>query len=393
MELKSKIDEAKLHETLVIAEEKLWPKIRKLSDETLKEIMTPWLLYHLICLDLISDELLFYFARKLEFIATVAEAKPAYINDKWGPEIDTSKDIYHKLNSNCQSTTLLREACLHDEIDMVKYLLEHGADPVIDPDDFSDLTLDIIKLLVEHGTSLKAPVLSRVCEDGNRFDVIEYLIEHGAEMSEDCFGEYMSSIRYDLYDYLFEEKEELDKHYALYDYLLKHGANINGKFGLENWTSLMYACYYGYSIAVEYLLDRGADPNIRDENGRTAITMACAPDEYSANQTILKMLIDHGADVNYALPNGDTPLILASTRGLTKHVRILVENGAQVNAKNKEGLSSIYYACAHGHVKIVNILVNYRAEMTGDMLNTCVKKYHEGILNIIAEHKRLNCIP
>ncbi len=55
--------------------------------------------------------------------------------------------------------------------------------------------------------------------------------------------------------------------------ILAKGANINYK---DHWgyTALIYAAYHGYPKIAQYLVYRGADKNIVEDKGHTALSMA-----------------------------------------------------------------------------------------------------------------------
>ena len=94
--------------------------------------------------------------------------------------------------------------------------------------------------------------------------------------------------------------------------LLKEGRSINErdprfKFG---WTPLIAAIYQRNTNVVYYLIESGADVNIHDNSGQTAIMWAMASDE---NLDIVKYLIAHGADLNAKDKMGATALSYASS--------------------------------------------------------------------------------
>ena len=49
---------------------------------------------------------------------------------------------------------------------------------------------------------------------------------------------------------------------------------MNAKEDTHGWTALIYAIWNGNSDTIEILLDRGADPRLRDKDNRTPITHA-----------------------------------------------------------------------------------------------------------------------
>jgi len=60
---------------------------------------------------------------------------------------------------------------------------------------------------------------------------------------------------------------------ACCELLLRNGANINAK-NKYGTTSLMRAAWFGYVKVVQVFLMHGADTNIRDDDGETALNQA-----------------------------------------------------------------------------------------------------------------------
>lgn len=94
--------------------------------------------------------------------------------------------------------------------------------------------------------------------------------------------------------------------------LLKQGRSINErdpgtKFG---WTPLIAAIYQRNTNVAHYLIASGADVNIPDNQGKTAIMWATVSDE---NLDIVQDLIAHEADLNAKDNMGATVLSYASS--------------------------------------------------------------------------------
>ncbi len=105
-------------------------------------------------------------------------------------------------------------------------------------------------------------------------------------------------------------------------------SNVGGRRGPGGSTPLMFAVLYGDVATVKRLLDGGADPNVKNDAGATALMWAVTDLEKT------RLLVDRGADVNARSEDQRTPLIMAS--GLTGGapvVQLLIEHGANVNAK------------------------------------------------------------
>jgi uncharacterized protein len=74
------------------------------------------------------------------------------------------------------------------------------------------------------------------------------------------------------------------------------------------------------------LLALGIDVNLRDDEGSTALIMACEP-EYKDH---CKALLDAGADADLAR-TGEQAIHVAFYKGLRTHIRLLIDAGADIN--------------------------------------------------------------
>jgi ankyrin repeat protein len=94
---------------------------------------------------------------------------------------------------------------------------------------------------------------------------------------------------------------------------LKGGEKVNDmdKWG---WTVLMWAVYYRTMPVTEYLLQQGADPNIKSTYAYNTIANEC------------------------------TPLIIAGYYGLDEFASVLVKHGAYRDAKDANGKTAGDYA-------------------------------------------------
>ena len=90
--------------------------------------------------------------------------------------------------------------------------------------------------------------------------------------------------------------------------LLDAGADPN--VAIPDWggTALIIASTMGQADIVEALLDKGADPNYRDDNSFTALHAAVRDSDYGEDReqraravATVKVLLAHGADPNARL--------------------------------------------------------------------------------------------
>lgn len=140
---------------------------------------------------------------------------------------------------------------------------------------------------------------------------------------------------------------------ALTKILLQKGANPNLTDSTGK-TALMYACdgFAGDLVfplpqeRVNLLLQAGANPNEVDKKGQTALFYAV----HSYQDKIVPLLLKAGANPNIANSNGFTPLHQASSWGLTEIVRMLLEAGANPNLKDKKGHTPLWEIEHHGKI-------------------------------------------
>src|SRR5262245_13089561 len=193
-----------------------------------------------------------------------------------------------------------------------------------------------------------------------------------------------------------------NRHYKLGKYLVERGANIN-LANKGNWTALYLATdnrnIEGGDFPVpkpdldnleyiQFLLEHGADPNIRTKDNtltRTIFTMqwffeAGATPFVRAAQSgdldLLKLLIKHGADPLAKTDHNDTALTAAAgigwVEGVTyehspkenvETVRYLLDLGLDPNAANNDGRTPLMGAALKGRNEVVLLLVDHGAKL------------------------------
>src|SRR5438270_370032 len=101
----------------------------------------------------------------------------------------------------------------------------------------------------------------------------------------------------------------------------------------------MWAAIKTNADAVQVLLDNGADPNLQDEDGLTALMVTLSPDTWgfaenvkpdAKRMAIIKALLDKGADANAKNRIGSTALMGAVSCCHPDVVQVLLERGADV---------------------------------------------------------------
>jgi len=103
---------------------------------------------------------------------------------------------------------------------------------------------------------------------------------------------------------------------------------------------------------VRSLLQRGFDPNTRDEHGQTGLLIALREPSPKVVQALLE---SPQTNVDLANAKDETPLMLAAIKGQQDLVTQLLKRDAAVN---KTGWTPLHYAATSGQLTIMKVLLD-----------------------------------
>jgi ankyrin repeat protein len=236
-------------------------------------------------------------------------------------EIKARSNSGDAADSKAYAEAMIR-AAREDDLELVKLLLERGAD-------------------IGHrstGNSKSTVLLAAV---GNcRTRMIAFLIERGASLDERHAGT-GAPLLHMAAGVGCTEVVEL---------LLARGADLKAQNAFGD--SVLYAAT-GSSKQniriVELLLDRGADPHGQNNHGYTPLMRAAmiprtGEDEQSSIE-IIKLLLARGASLDVqTFDYGDTALIWAIKLGHTRIAKFLITQGADLKLKDRAGRDALQHA-------------------------------------------------
>jgi ankyrin repeat protein len=154
--------------------------------------------------------------------------------------------------------------------------------------------------------------------------VIRAWIDQGAEWPDTLSGEAPPAAEDPIAAQLVESLEAGNLT-AVWPVASEHPKALNLR-GPGGTTPLMAAAAFADAATVARLLEAGADPNIANDAGATALMWAAGDSAKAA------ALIEHGADVNARSADGRTPLVIAAgAPDGTAAVKLLIQHGASVN--------------------------------------------------------------
>jgi ankyrin repeat protein len=237
-----------------------------------------------------------------------------------------------EVNILCGSkgTLPLTIAATNGDVDMVKLLLESGA----------NINMD----------SYNSSPLESACEKGH-FDIAKILLRGGADLSAKVL--------------MNCKRLTKDKHPEIYR-LIKACVKIRISEknqdipGVKNQyleTPIVAACRAGDKEWLKKVIKDcpyAIYSTYREDNGflvkKTLLSIACK----SGNQEIVEFLIDNGVDINMCNSDGEHPLYSASSKGHYKIVNMLIKKGADPEEFDK----CLAIAIKKDYDTVINILKN-----------------------------------
>ncbi len=121
-------------------------------------------------------------------------------------------------------------------------------------------------------------------------------------------------------------------HWDVYEFLFEYDPGID-PVGADGCTPLNYAAHNDRPDMIRLLLDRGADPNIRNIWGMTPLHTAV----WRNCPGVVTLLLDSGADPEIKTNEGWTPLHYANLCGRRELVDMLLKRGLSADAEDSEG--------------------------------------------------------
>ena len=241
--------------------------------------------------------------------------------------------------------------------DIVKYLLESGADPNRSGNGLSPLQeasaqgqTNVVSMLLkyganpypsEYGGSDNSPICKAAqwAHEG----VVKLLLQHQDQ----------------VIDTKIRDKQQgealiyaaIKGHRNVVVALLEVGVDINCA-GYLGKTPLLFAIEKNQIATARLLLRRGADFDRADANRTSPLFLAAKWN----SDLIVKEILRAGGKTDVQNADGETPLCLAALRGHEKVVKVLLENGADREATNKFGDTPLDLALEKDHKKVVEVL-------------------------------------
>ncbi|KAK3787973.1 hypothetical protein RRG08_047580 [Elysia crispata] len=211
-------------------------------------------------------------------------------------------------------------------------------------------------------TLLKEAVLTR----DSRF--VQFLVDHGADINKTCDRDYTALlVALDrCRDYSCWYK---DMNHGLFDmikFLVGSGARVNGTFSKDSPLVVALKRERDPDV-IHFLLDHGADVNeVGDNKGNTPLIAAITGYTSSPGKELLDVLgalLKKGANPNRANRDRDTALHLAACMDNLESIKLLIDAGADLEARNSDGFTPMLRAAKEGQPEVIMLLKDCGANM------------------------------
>lgn len=254
--------------------------------------------------------------------------------------------------------TPLQAAVHAEKLEMVKFLIENGAD--VNAPYGEQYILEPRRWSITHGlyrrirykhpfVAIKTPI--QIACQMNNMPIIELLLDHEALVDPSLLCR--KTVERHIENVILDSANPKDDFWRYYK--------------TTDLTELQYSVYNRNLFLVRRLLSEGADPDSRVNSnwGDTPLQMAARLDY----PEIVSILMENGADVN-APPgriDGRTALQAAAERGNIETVQLFLRRNADVNAPAgyERGLTALQAAAESGSMAIVRLLLLRNANVNG----------------------------
>ena len=269
-----------------------------------------------------------------------------------------SFDIDINSKDDESSTTPLMIAVMENHVEVVKYLLQKGADIslTVGSEKRNALhtasehgSIAAIELLLSHGLSVNSrdgkgntPLMCAAAF--GQIESVNCLLKHGADPSLKGKG------GWSLLHYAAQSGNVI-----IIETMLSKGLDIDSRGETLGLTPLMVSIIFEKLEAAKYLLEKGADESLKTtERKISLLSLASAGGSVAA----IEMLLSHGCSIVSRDNERNTPLMHAARLGNTEVLKYLLAQGADPLLQNKFGQGLLHFAALSNNAVTIEAVLS-----------------------------------
>jgi len=259
--------------------------------------------------------------------------------------------------------TLIVHALLQGDLDIADELLNAGAHLENRIGDYGDtLLMHLIRQFHKDDWYAKREKIDKA----KTLATIKYILKEGEDPNDENPAKETALVTALLISqYQYRRGTVTVSDYEMADLLFQYGASADYAY-TKDGDPILIAAFDASKKSLEmvhYLLKHGASADVQERSGRerTALMVAIEDKRTDAFKAIEQM-IANGADLEMTDADGRTALWYAVSNGKFKVAQYLLKQGADVNAHLKSGLSLMELAQNVGGAKLIKLLQNAGAK-------------------------------
>ncbi len=249
------------------------------------------------------------------------------------------------------------------QVNLARKLLRTGADPNLrSANDWTPLmaaswggNADLVRVLVEAGadvnarTQFEGPLSLLSSQSGpTALKSSQFLLEHGCN-------------RQSIQEAFFTAASAGND--AMLKLLLEKGANLEDQDPQGN-SALVYAVRANQQASVQFLVSRDINPNAQNRQGCTALHFMQGGEFNETALFILRLLLEKGADVNLQDQDGWSALFHAAAQGNSAALSQFFDRGTKPNLRDHSGATALMWAASAGSASCIKALREHQADST-----------------------------
>ena len=202
--------------------------------------------------------------------------------------------------SESYSSSPLKTACWDGSIEMVRLLVENGAD---------------VNYTIENVTPNSPLMCAMRNKTEDQLDIIKYLLESGADPN------YSDGRMMSVFNSLISHNRAVKNKLEILKLLEEYGGDLQA-VNVAGQSVLDIACYWHENEIIKYLLDKYDNVNCTNDAGYTPLMRYCNGGN-DFDITVIEAFIAHGADISAKNKDGKTALDYAVENGYTEAYALL----------------------------------------------------------------------